>query len=120
MAALTMANRAGAFIESESNGFRSREVVTVDATAGALVAGTVLGKITATGVYVIHETTAVDGSEVASAVLFDGVDAVSGDATIVARDAEVNGDDLTYETAATPTEITDANAELAAVGIIVR
>jgi hypothetical protein len=115
-----MANRAGGFIEYEANGFRSRETVTVDATGGALVAGSVLGKITATGAYVMHETSAADGSETAVAVLFDGVDAVSGDAVVIARDAEVAGVDLTYESAATPTEIAAVNVELAAAGIIVR
>ena len=120
MATLTMANRAGGFIESEANGFRSREEVTVDATAGALAAGTVLGKIAVTGVYVQHESAAVDGSEVAAGILFDGVDAVSGKAAIVARDAEVSQADLTYEAAATQTEIDAVNAELASIGIIVR
>ena len=120
MAAITMANREAGFIESEANGWRSRDVVTVTATAGALGAGTILGKITATGKYIQHDDAAVDGSETAAAILLADIAAVEDDVTVIIRDAEVAGDDLVYETSATGAEIIEADAELAAVGIIVR
>lgn len=120
MAALEMTNRDGSFVSSEANGFRSMDVVTVDATGGALLAGTVLGVVTATGDYVQHDTGASTGEEVAAAILYNGVDAVSGDATVFARDGEVSQADLTYEAGADDAAILAANAELSANGIIVR
>lgn len=47
--ALTEARRTGEFLISEANGTRSREPITVDTSAGALAAGTVVGKITKAG-----------------------------------------------------------------------
>lgn len=44
--ALTEARRTGEFILSEGNGTISREEVTISSTAGALLAGQVVGKIT--------------------------------------------------------------------------
>ncbi|NTZ48393.1 head decoration protein [Lelliottia aquatilis] len=48
--------------------------------ANPLVRGTILGQITATGVYVLSVQTATDGSEVPSAVLVDNV--TPGGATV--------------------------------------
>ena len=117
MATLTDTARTGAFLESEANGYRSRDVVTVNATGGAMVAGTILGKITATGKYLEHVNAAVDGSEVAVAVLYAGIAAVEDDVTIIIRDAEVTTGELIYDGAGV---VADIDAELAAVGIIVR
>ena len=44
-----------------------------------LVAGSVLGKITASGKYTLHNAAATDGSEIAAAILFDSTDASAGD-----------------------------------------
>jgi hypothetical protein len=41
----------GEFILSEANGQRSREAITIASGAGIIAAGTVLGKVTATGKY---------------------------------------------------------------------
>lgn len=64
-----------------------------------------------------------DGSQIATAVLYDNVDATDGDktVTIIARDAEVNGNIIDYN----DDEISDANkalaaAQLAKKGIIIR
>ncbi len=46
-----------------------RKVVVMNDAAATLKIGTVLGKVTATGKYVVCEATAADGSEVAAAVL---------------------------------------------------
>lgn len=49
-----------------------REAVTANETAGATYAvGTVLGKVTATGKYVVAKETAVDGSKVPAAVVIE-------------------------------------------------
>ncbi|MCK2149525.1 head decoration protein [Marinobacter alexandrii] len=204
------------FIVSESNGYRSRDAGTVDATAAALVPGTVMGKIvtggasvvadagntgggtltldattpvlagaqvgdyTATcivaaaaggtfrvenpdgfvlgdvdvgvafadkiaftindgtpdfavgdlftvtvaagsGNFVRHDPAANDGSQIEAGVLYEGVslgEVVSR--TIVVRDDEVRGSDLTYAAGADAAQITASDAALAALGIIVR
>lgn len=46
--------------------------------AGVLARGTVLGQITASGNYIVSVKTAVDGSQVPSAVLADAADASGG------------------------------------------
>jgi hypothetical protein len=46
-----------------------KKVVTVNGPAATLPIGTVLGKVTATGKYQVVEATAVDGSQVAAAVV---------------------------------------------------
>ncbi|MEM1345895.1 MAG: head decoration protein [Pseudomonadota bacterium] len=45
----------------------------------ALAAGAVLGRITATGVYVLSTDSAADGSQTPSAILGEAVDASGGD-----------------------------------------
>jgi len=113
--ALIEGKHTGEFLLSEGNGSISREEVTIAAAAGALVPGTVLGKITTSGKYVAYNNAAADGSEVAAAVLYAAAPdlAVDQDAVVIARQAEVIGAELTGLD-------TPAKADLAAVGIIVR
>jgi len=120
MPELTEGMHAGEFIASEANGSRSREVVTID--TGDLVAGQVLGVITASGKYVAFNQDAVDGSEVAAAILYDNTDASTADqeAVAIVRDAEVNGNDLTWPSDIEDAEKTAAIAQLAELGVIVR
>lgn len=120
MAPVTMGKRTADFIVSEANGYRSRESVTVDASGGALEAGTILGQVTVGGDYVRHDAGASDGSENEAAILYDNIGAVSKDVAVVVRDAEVVQSELTYEVGADATQITASNAALAALGIIVR
>lgn len=115
MAILTEARRTGEFIISEANGTRSREEVVVSAAAGAMVAGTVVSKLTADGKYVAYDNVGTDGTEVAAGVLYAAVGDSAADqpAVIVCRDAEVaeiflTGIDATGKT------------DLAALGVIVR
>lgn len=120
MAILTDTAHAGNFIASEASGTRSRETVTIG--AGKLAAGTVLGKLTSGGNYIILTPGASDGSQTAAGVLFDAVDA-TGAATkgvIVARDAEVNGASLVYPAAISAPNKAAAIVSLTALGIIVR
>jgi len=126
MATLTKGQSNASFIVSESNGFRSRDDVTVTVPASTTyAAGTILGKITASGKYVRHAAGATDGSEDEAGILYEtlanttgsGVDNAS---VSFARDAEVNGSELTYEVGADGAQITASNLALKALGIIVR
>jgi len=112
---ITESTHTAEFLLSEANGARSRETITVLSGEGELAAGTVLGIVTASGKYAAYDNAAIDGTEVAKAVLYAAVDATSADAAGVAivRDAEVIESALTG---------IDANGttDLAAVGIIVR
>lgn len=121
MTVLTMGRQTGEFLVSEANGRLSREVVTVAAGAD-LVPGTVLGQVTAGGAYAALNTAAVDGSEVAAAVLYDHAYAASAavEGVIVARLAEVRGSDLEWPDGITEGDKAAAIAELAANNIIVR
>lgn len=120
MATLTEGRHAGEFIVSEANGARSREAMTID--AGSLEAGTVLGRVTATGKYVALAPGSEGGSEAAAGILYAAVDATAADAEGVAivRDAEVNGAELTWPAGISGSDKTAAVAALAALGVIVR
>lgn len=115
MATLTEARRTGEFIISEANGTRSREKVTIAAAAAALAAGTVLGKITASGKYVAYSNGAADGTEVAAGILYAPVGDSAADqpGVMICRDAEVAAIFLTGSDA-------PAKVDLAALGVIVR
>lgn len=112
---------AGGFIMSEANGHRSREEVTIDNGAD-LLAGAVLGKITASGKYVEFNPAASDGSQTAAAVLIADAKAASAEvqAAVMARDCEVNGNELVWDAGVDANEKAAAIASLASVGIIVR
>jgi hypothetical protein len=57
----------------------SREEIVIASGAGILALGTVLGKITASGKYVLHDVALANGAEVAAAILGEAVDATSAD-----------------------------------------
>lgn len=111
----------GFHVVSEANGDRSREQVIL--ASGDLEVGTILGEITASpGEYAQVDPAAVDGTEVAAAVLYDSVDASAAaqDAVVHIRDCEVFKDALVYPAGATPAEIATIDSQLEAAGIIVR
>ena len=56
----------------------SHDNVTIVAAAGALEVGEVLGKITASGKYAKYDDAAIDGTEVAVAILREKTDASGG------------------------------------------
>ena len=126
MSVLTNHLRAGNFIQSEAPGRFSRDQVTIHGGftgAAKLLAGTVLGKITASGKYTISPHSGSDGSQTGVAVLFDDCDPTAGDvlATAITREAEVDGNALIYDSTVTAGAFTTTkNTELAGVGIIVR
>jgi hypothetical protein len=123
MAVLTETRHAGEFVLSEGNGNISRDSITIVSGAGVVRAGTVLGKITASGKYTPSPATGADGSQVAVAVNIYEVDATSADVAVAAimRDAEVNVNTLTYAASVDDNTKKAAKAtQLAAVNIIVR
>ncbi|MFM8748395.1 MAG: head decoration protein [Aestuariivirga sp.] len=123
MTVLVETRHPGEFILSEANGHRSREAVTIASGAGIIAAGTVLGRITASGRYAASAVGASDGSQVPAAIAIHGADASAASATVsaIVRDAEVNGKCLTYHADRDqPAEKAAANAGLAILGVIVR
>ena len=123
MTVLVETRHPGEFILSEANGQRSRETITLASGAGVIAAGTVLGKVTASGKYVASAVGASDGSEAPAAINIYGADASAADVTVsaIVRDAEVNGKCLTYHADRDqPAERTAAKAALATLGVIVR
>jgi hypothetical protein len=98
---------------------RSRDQETVDGGTDGIVAGTVLGKITATGVYVQHAPAATDGSQTVAGVLFEGVTG-EDTRTVHKRACEVVKAHLTYSVGADANAITATDAALVALGIIPR
>lgn len=112
----------GAFIKSEANGEYSRDQIVIVSGAGALLAGTVLGKITASGKYKAYDNDNVDGTQTAVAVLLSDVDATSADVNAVAvvRAAELWTDRLQWAATVAAGEKTAAYTELAAIGIVLR
>ena len=113
---------AGAFIKSEGNGDISRETIVIAATYGKLVAGTVLGKITASGKYRPYDNDNTDGSQTAAAILVYDVDATLVDVTTVGlvRFAEVWTNRLVWATSVANGEKAPAYVELAAANVFVR
>ena len=77
---------------------------------------------TGSGKYQPVKSTATDGSQKASAILFGTKDVttVDKDALVIARQCEVNTSELIFDTSLSSAEITAAIAELADQGIICR
>ncbi len=118
-----MRARDWSFLLSEASGNRSRESITIAAGSGVVEAGTVLGQVTGTKKYSPSAATGADGSETATAVLGQTVDATDADAeaVAVARDAEVKKDLLKYHSSVDDDTKRAAKVEqLAGSGIIVR
>ena len=116
--------RTGSFMVSESNHTRSRETVILTVPAGeTLSAGTVLGKISASGKYAPFDEDNGNGTEDVAGILYNTVvnddDApVDVQVAAVVRDAEVRLDDLIFYD-----DTNDADAAVAALaelGIIAR
>lgn len=122
------------YLVSEANGYRSRDTVVIAAGAGDLKAGTVLGKLVASGEYVPFDpreipgvgenppTAQADGRQTAVAVLYEGVDAsvTAARRTVTARDSEVVGEALQWLAGITDNQKAAALVSLAAAGIIAR
>lgn len=120
MTAKTEAPRTGDFLLSAANGTYSLDDIVV--LGGTYEAGIVLGKVTATGKYVILAPAAADGSQNAAAVLWSHTDASAGDATATAivRAAEVKVAGLIWPAGITGPQQTAAIGQLNALGIVLR
>lgn len=112
----------GHYLVSEANGYRSRERAVIASGSGKLDAGTVLGQVTATKKFKILAPAASDGTQVASAILFEACDATSVDVsrTVTARDTEIQAAVLVWPVGVTDSQKTAALASLAALGIASR
>lgn len=111
------------FLLSEGQGTRSRDAIVIASGSGVVKAGTVLGKITASGKFAPSAATGSDGSQTGVAINLYTVDATSADQRVAAvtRDAEVNGNCIFYAASVDDDTKKAAKAtQLAAAGIIVR
>lgn len=116
MTTYTEPYRASEIILSEAPGTLSREVITVVSGTGALSAGTVIGKVTASGKWRTYDDGHSDGSQTTVGVLLEAIDATSADITCSAllRFAEVKKDLLQWDAACDSTAKTAAYAALIA------
>lgn len=124
MTTLTEAFHGAGFLISESNGFRSRDQVTI-LSGENLLAGQVVAKITASGKYVAlsaEQSAESDGSTTAAGILYNAVDASAGDVvgTVILRDAEVNANELVWASGFQASEKNAALVTLKTLGIIAR
>lgn len=118
--------RNAGFILAESPGDISRSNVTLHGGftgATFLEAGTVLGKLTSGGKFVISPNSGSDGSQTAVAVLAHFADISAGDvqAAVIDQDATVIGDALIYDSSVD--DVTKKGAkvtQLRSLGIKVR
>ncbi len=122
MTTLSEGKTPGDFLLFEEQDHYSRDEVTIAASAD-LEPGAVLGKITASGKYVLSVNTETDGSETPVAVLLTQAAAASADvsAVVLARHSRVRRGGLTFDASITTEGHRDtAVAALADVGIIAR
>lgn len=112
---------AASFIVDEEI-YRSREEGVIAAGAGKLKNGTILGQITASAKYVGYAPGATNGSEVASAVLYEDVDATAQDVkrTIIVREAQLHRAELFFVGTPTQPQKDAAYASLAKAHIVMR
>ena len=114
--ALIEGKHTAEFLLSEGNGSISREEVVIASTAPAMVPGTVVGVITASGKYAPYSNAdTTTGLGVAAGILYSSVDDRTADqkAVVIVRDAEVVMSELTGIDA-------PGRADLKAIGIICR
>ncbi|NHN83660.1 head decoration protein [Acetobacter musti] len=89
------------------------KLVTQDVTIGAgqtLLRGSVVGKVTATGAYILCVATATDGSQVPAGVMVDAVTTAAGTtgAGSIYRQGEFNSNYLTFDASWTAATLTAA------------
>lgn len=126
MATKTETQHDAEFLVAEAPGTISRDAVTVTVPAETtLSAGTVLGKLSATGKYVIADETGSDGSEEAAGILFGELangddEAADMDAVVINFCAEVRETDLQWNEGRSDEDKAIALAALAALGIKAR
>lgn len=112
----------GHYLISEANGYRSRDVGIIKSGSGVLLAGAVLGQVTATKKYAPYNPAANDGTQTACAILFEGCDATSADSerVLTRRDAEVVSALLVYSAGMSDANKAAALSSLETRGIVGR
>ncbi len=112
---------AGHFILSEANGYRSRQRMTIGLNQ-TLLAGQVLGKLTAGGDYVSFAPGASDGSQTVAGIAFDDYVTTTekGEGVSFERDGEVTLAKLVWPAGVTDNQKAAAVAALAAKGVLAR
>lgn len=91
---------------------RVTETVTI-LTGNSVVKGALLGKITASGKYILSLSAAVDGSETPAAIAAEDIDATAADKLgPVYLSGEFNQDGLTYGTAHTAASVKNGLRDL--------
>jgi hypothetical protein len=127
MTILTEVARTAEFLQSEANGYRSRDVVTVTVAANTTVLpGRVMAQITETGKWVPHDADGTDnGTREPKGILYsaltnDTESAADFDGVMIVRDAEIKGNKVIYDPAGDAAANAADRAALAAFGLIVR
>ena len=111
---------AGGYLIGPFDNNRTNAQITLAAKATPYEVGTVLGKITASGIYKVLDPAATDGSQTFAAINFSRRPASAstqrGAGTV--REATLNSNLLTYEVAVNATQKAAVESQMAAVGII--
>ena len=121
MPTLSESRHAGGFLVWEA--LRDFCRSTVILASGDLQPGTILGKITASGKYAVHDPAASNGTQTAAAILWASVDASGGDKNaivLIRGPAIVNQYEITIPDTPTAPQIAAAHAALLTLGILVR
>lgn len=111
---------AGHYLIGNFDNNRTNAQVTLAAKATEYLPGTVLGKITATGIYTPLNPAANDGSQNAVAICFSrrGASAATQRGAATVREATLNLNSLIYDIAVTGPQKAAAEAALAALGMV--
>lgn len=121
MAVLTETMHEGEFIGELAMGIGYHVDQATLISGQNLVAGTVVGKITASGKYTILAPAAGDGSQNAAGVIVPNVNASTGDVAtarfLLRGPAQLNANDITWPGGITGPQKTTAIAQLLALGI---
>lgn len=122
MPAITQSKNLGDLLKYEAPNLYSRDAATI-AAGQNLQLGTVLGRKTADGKLYALAPAAADGTEMAAAVLAVDTDATlidRDDAVVVVRHAIVTRGALIWPAGITALQKAAAEAQLVAIGILVR
>lgn len=109
-------------IIDEPTGRHGRDNIILASGSGKVEAGTVVGKVTATGKFMPYDNAASDGSEVAFGVTLYDADATSADALVsaITRESSLDIHQLKWKTGTDDAAKAAAAVDLAARFIVLR
>jgi hypothetical protein len=118
----TLRTRPSELVKYEEGAIQYSRDQIILATGNNLTLGAVLGIVTASGEYAQFDPAAVDGSEIARAVLIEDADASLADVKTVAlrRHCVVSKKALVWKAGTTDPQKAAALAQLEAIGIVAR